>query len=348
MDLQKIADNASKESKIFISKSDIERLLSILRKKNNPWEIIDYSDFPVPAVFQTIELFKAEGLVDISKKGIDLTNKGREEASILHPVEDLSCKFCEGRGIDIKKYSKIREKFNKLQRKRPKASHEYDQGYVTPNSTFARFLIGYERGDIYGKDILIIGDDDLISIVIGLSRLANSITVVEIDERLTKFINTIAESEGMQINVQNFDLRKPLPQEHTKRYDTFYTDPPETLKATDAFIGRGIGALKSPGSAGYFGFTRREASLNKWYDIQKLLLSYKVVFTDIVHNFNEYVNWGYEEKTRAWNISPVKVKPGKNWYKSSLYRLVTLNGYRGSKKDYGSQNIYDDIESSTT
>ena len=348
MDLQKIADSATKESKIFISKSDIERLLSILRKKNNPWEIIDYSDFPVPAVFQTIELFKAEGLVDITKKGIDLTNKGREKASILHPVEDLSCKHCEGRGIDIKKYSKIREKFIKIQRKRPKASHAYDQGYVTPNSTFARFLIGYERGDIYGKDILIIGDDDLISIVIGLSRLAKSITVVEIDERLTKFINTIAESEGMQINVQNFDLRKPLPREHIKKYDTFYTDPPETLKAADAFIGRGIGALKSPGSAGYFGFTRREASLNKWYDIQKLLLSYKVVFTDIVHNFNEYVNWGYEEETRAWDLSPVKIKPRKNWYKSSLYRLVTLNGYRSNNKDYGSQNIYDDIESSTT
>ncbi len=348
MDLQKIADNASKESKIIISKSDIERLLSILRKKNNPWEIIDYSDFPIPAVFKTIELFKAEGLVNISKEGIDLTNKGREEASILHPVEDLSCKYCEGRGIDIKKYTKIREKFIKIQRKRPKASHEYDQGYVTPNSTFARFLIGYERGDIYGKDILIIGDDDLISIVIGLSGLAQSITVIEIDERLTKFINTIAESEGMQIDVQKFDLRKPLPREHTKRYDTFYTDPPETLNAANAFIGRGIGALKSPGSAGYFGFTRREASLNKWYDIQKLLLSYKVVFTDIVHNFNEYVNWGYVENTRAWDISPVKVKPKKNWYKSSLYRLVTLNGYRGNKKDYGSQNIYDDIESSTT
>jgi N4-bis(aminopropyl)spermidine synthase len=348
MDLQKIADITTKRSSINVSKNDIERLLSILRKKNNPWEIIDYSDFPVPAVFHTIELFRAKGLVNISSRGIDLTNRGREEACILHPVEDLSCKNCEGRGIDLKKYSKIRERFIKLQRKRPKASHYYDQGYVTPNSTFSRFLIGYERGDIYGKDILIIGDDDLLCIVIGLSGLANSITVFEIDERITNFISTTAETEGININVQKFDIRKPLPKNHIKKYDTFFTDPPETLKASDAFIGRGIGALKSVGSAGYFGFTRREASLKKWYDIQILLLSYKVVITDIIHNFNEYVNWGYEEDTKAWNLSPVKIRPRKNWYKSSLYRLVTLTGYKGNRKNYGSQNIYEDIESSTT
>lgn len=348
MDLEKIAETASKKSRINISKSDVERLLSILRKKNNPWEIIDHSDFPVPGVFGTIDLLRAEGIVNITSKGIDLTNTGREYASVLHPVEDLTCKHCEGRGIDLKKFSKIREKFIKIQRKRPKASHNFDQGYVTPNTTFSRFLIGYERGDIYGKDILIIGDDDLLSIVIGLSGLAKSITVVEIDERLTKFISSVAETECFDIDVQNIDLRKPLPKNHLKRYDSFFTDPPETLKAADAFIGRGIGALKSVGSSGYFGFTRREASLNKWYDVQKLILSYKVVITDIIHNFNEYVNWGYEEDTRAWNLSPVKIKPKKNWYKSSLYRLVTLPGYKGNQKNYGSQNIYDDIESSTT
>ncbi|NIT12871.1 MAG: bis-aminopropyl spermidine synthase family protein, partial [Candidatus Dadabacteria bacterium] len=128
----------------------------------------------------------------------------------------------------------------------------------------------------------------------------------------------------------------------------FFTDPPETLKAADAFIGKGISTLRSAGSAGYFGFTRREASLKKWYDLQKMLWGYKVVVTDIVHNFNEYVNWGYEKDTRAWQLSPLKIKPKKNWYRSALYRIVTLNGYSGSRRDYGSKNIYEDTESSTT
>ncbi|MGH7807750.1 MAG: bis-aminopropyl spermidine synthase family protein, partial [Thermodesulfobacteriota bacterium] len=199
-----------------------------------------------------------------------------------------------------------------------------------------------------GKEIIILGDDDLISVAFGLSGFAKGITVVEIDKRLTDFIQETADKEGFRVNVQTFDLRHPLPKEHTKRYDTFLTDPPETLKAADAFIGRGIAALRAPGAAGYFGFTRREASLNKWYDVQKLLLRYRIVFTDMIHNFNEYVNWGYEEETRAWRLSPIKVRPRKNWYRSALFRLETLDGFKGNFKDYGEENIYEDVESSTT
>ena len=83
-------------------------------------------------------------------------------------------------------------------------------------------------------------------------------------------------------------------------------------------------------------------------DYQNLLLKYKVVFTDIVHNFSEYVNWGYEEDTRAWQLAPVKVMPEKNWYRSAFYRIQTLEGFTGNSKDYGTENIYEDQESSTT
>jgi len=348
MDLQQIADEVFKATNIDVSKSDLERLVSILRKKTNPWEIIDYSDFPIPAVFESISNLAKKDIVQISEKGIDLTSKGREAASVMHPVEDLSCKNCEGRGVDLKKFAPIREKFIKIQRKRPKPSHDFDQGYVTPHSTFSRFLIGYERGDIYGKDILVIGDDDLLSIVLGLSGMPASVTVLEIDGRINRFIKDIGQQEKFEVNIEALDLRKPLPRKYLKSYDTFFTDPPETLKAADAFIGRGIGALRSAGSAGYFGFTRREASLNKWYDLQKMLTGYKVVVTDIIHNFNEYINWGYEKDTRAWELSPVKVKPRKNWYRSALYRVAALKGYKGSSKNYGRENIYEDIESSTT
>ena len=82
--------------------------------------------------------------------------------------------------------------------------------------------------------------------------------------------------------------------------------------------------------------------------MQRMLLSYGVVFTDIIHNFNEYVNWGYEEDTRAWRLAPVKVLPDRPWYRSALYRIEALEGFRGNKKDYGDRNIYEDEESSTT
>lgn len=348
MDLKQVAEDVSVSSKIRVSPKDIERLFGALIKTKLPWELADLSDFPVPAVFEAIKMLERKGLVLYSKSGIELTTKGKKVASLSHPVVDISCKSCEGRGISQGKFSKIANRFLKIQKRRPDPIRRFDQGYVTPNSTLSRFALAYERGDIVGKDIIILGDDDLISIVLGLSLLPRKITVVEIDERLTDFIYETGNKEGFEVEVEPIDLRHPMPKGYLGNYDSFFTDPPETVKAADAFIGRGISTLREPGSAGYFGFTRREASLTKWHDIQKMLLRYKIVFTDIIHNFNEYVNWGYEEETRAWRLSPIKVRPKKNWYRSALYRFETLKGFRGNNKDYNKENIYEDEESSTT
>jgi len=348
MDFNQLAKEVSAKSRIKVSTKDIERLIGALRRSGNPWEVIDKSDFPVPAVFESIKALKKRSLVSYTDYGFKLTNEGRKIAKQLHPVEDISCMVCGGRGIDIDRFKEVKDKFLRIQKKRPHPIRKFDQGYVTPHSTLARFVLAYERGDIAGKDIMILGDDDLISVVLGISGVPRRLTVVEIDKRLTDFIQDAAYKEGFQVEVRTFDLRNPVPKEHLKNYDTFFTDPPETLKAADAFIGRGISTLREPGSAGYFGFTRREASLYKWYDLQKMLLKYRIVFTDIIHNFNEYINWGYEENTRAWRLSPLKIRPKTNWYRSALYRFETLEGFRGNTKHYGKENIYEDEESSTT
>jgi hypothetical protein len=348
MDFMQLARKVSSRSKITVTSKDIERLFGALKKTKLPWELVDLSDFPVPSVFETMKVLSDNGLVSISKNGFSLTTKGKEVTNWVHPVEDISCPTCDGRGINLSRFSQLKKRFLKIQKSRPQAIRRFDQGYVTPITTLSRFAFSYERGDIVGKEIIILGDDDLMSIVLGLSGLPKSITVVEIDERLTDFIHNTAKKEGFKVDVRRFDLRHPLPEEHKQKYDTFFTDPPETVKAADAFIGRGISSLRAPGSAGYFGFTRREASLRKWHEVQKMLLKYKIVFTDIIHNFNEYINWGYEEETRAWRLSPVKVRPRKNWYRSALYRFETLPGFRGNNKDYNKENIYEDEESSTT
>lgn len=348
MDLKHIADDVSARSKIVVSPKDMERFFGALRITKLPWELADLSDFPVPAVFEAIRALEKRGLASCSNNGITLTTEGRKIASSLHPIIDLTCKGCGGRGITIDEFSDIVKRFNRIQKMRPSPLRKFDQGYVTPKSTLSRFALAFERGDIVGKDIIILGDDDLISIVLGISHLPRKITVVEIDNRLTDFIYLTGKKEGFEVEVEPLDLRSPMPKEYLGKYDTFFTDPPETIKAADAFIGRGISTLREPGSAGYFGFTRREASLTKWHEVQKMLLKYKIVFTDIIHNFNEYVNWGYEEETRAWRLSPIKVRPKKNWYRSALYRFETLKGFRGNRRDYTKENIYEDHESSTT
>ncbi|MGQ0792626.1 MAG: bis-aminopropyl spermidine synthase family protein [Deltaproteobacteria bacterium] len=348
MDFGQLASEITERSQIPVSTRDIERVLGALKRTKLPWELADLADFPVPAVFESVKALEEKGFVAVSSAGFKLTSEGKRLAEGVPAPEDLSCEDCEGRGISIAKFAEVEERFLKIQKRRPPAIIKFDQGYVTPRTSVSRLALAYERGDVAGKDILLLGDDDLMSVVFGLSGLARSITVCEIDERIVNFIGETAAGEGFRVDVKQFDLHRPLPKEHAKHYDTFLCDPPETLKAAEAFIGRGIGALRSVGCAGYFGFTRREASLTKWRDVQKTLLKYGIVFTDILHNFNEYVNWDYAEETRAWRLAPMKVMPKKSWYRSALYRFETLEGFRGNSRDYGDENIYDDEESSTT
>jgi predicted methyltransferase len=108
--------------------------------------------------------------------------------------------------------------------------------------------------------------------------------------------------------------------------------------------------LKGERRAGYFGITRRESSLDKWREIQRTLINeFNVVITDIIRNFNHYINWGYEEETRAWKLAPIKKKPEEIWYKSYMFRIETLKDSRGFEEevDVGDE-LYNDAESSTT
>jgi predicted methyltransferase len=348
MKLTTAAEDISGKTDIELCEKDVERIIASVRATDDLWKIADYSDVAIPALFEALKYLENEGLLKFEDKKVLLTDKGSNIAGNLHPVEDLSCMQCDGRGISFDRFSELAKTFREIQKNRPAPSHDFDQGYVTPDTTISRFVLAYERGDVQGKDILILGDDDLVSIVLGLSGLPSSITVVEIDKRLTDFIRQVGDSNDFNVSVQDFDLRKPLPKPYTGRFDTFFTDPPETIRAADAFIGRGVNSLKKPGCSGYFGFTRREASLRKWFDLQRLLLNYNVVITDIIHNFSEYMNWGYEEETRAWDLAPVKTMPEQNWYRSSIYRIQAINGFKGSSIDYGQDNIYEDSESSTT
>lgn len=348
MDFSFAATLISEKTGIKINERDVERIFSAVATTSDPWRITDYSDLPVPAVFAALKFLNEESLVRFTNTECLLTDKGRAIADELQTVKDMTCEVCEGRGLSLRDFAELRSVFEELQRRRPAPSHDYDQGYVTPSTTVARFVFAHEKGDIEGRDVLVLGDDDLLSIVLGLSRLPKSISVVEIDDRLTDFIRETGEKHNFSVEVVDLDLRLPLPDRYVGTYDTFFTDPPETISAADAFVGRGIASLRKPGSAGYFGFTRREASLGKWFELQRLLLGYGVVITDIIHNFSEYVNWGYEKETKAWQISPVKVLPGGIWYRSALYRIQALHGYTGCTKDYGTQNIYEDQESSTT
>ncbi len=339
--LTDILKSALSETGIKAYPRSIMRVIGALKQTGDFWEIVDISDEPLPLVAYILKKFIEKGIVRAKDNELVLTEDLEGEEFHVH-----RCIECDGRGVVIDDFRKEFETFMELQKNRPPAIRDYDQGYVTHLTTFSRIAVADQKGDLRGKDVIILGDDDLVSIALGLTNLAKRIVVLEIDSRLIDFIKKVSNEYGLDIEAVVYDLQKPIKEDYVSSFDTFFTDPPETIDAFRAFIGRGLVTLRSPRCAGYFGLTRRESSLDKWIKLQEILITeFRVVITDILHNFNVYVNWDYD--MRAFELSPVDSKPKTNWYRSSLYRIETLEGFKGYNDEI-TGDIYVDAESSTT
>lgn len=350
--MKELIEEIKRRTSINVCEKSVKNVLGAIMSSSDFWRIVDLSEEPLPLVADIIEILKEKGYVAINGE-ITLTEKGRDLVNRyeITAIEEMVCESCSGRGISIENLNNLLEDFKKIVKDRPLPKQEFDQAFVTPETVIARVAFMISRNDIKNKEIFVIGDDDLTSVALMLSYLPKKIAVIDIDRRLTDFIERVSKEIGYdRIDILTFDIREELPHHIKKKFDTFITDPPETIYAIKSFVGRGISSLKEPGCAGYFGLTRRESSLRKWMEIERVLVEeFRVAITDIVKNFNEYINWGYEEKTRAWRLSPIKEKPSYNWYKSYMIRIVTLEGSVGfNGKIEVNEELYNDEESSTT
>lgn len=327
-----------------------ERVLSALLVADNFWDIVSFSCEPLPAVAEALKLLADRGLIEFTDQGVLLTQKGRifiEEEGVF-PLHFHTCPRCDGKTVVIDEFREAFDEFLRIQIDRPEAIREFDQGYVTPETTFARIALADSRGDLRGKEVVVLGDDDLVGVALGLTGLVKSVVVLELDERLVAFEQRIATELGLPLQVIRHDLRKPLTKELLSKFDVFFCDPPETIEAFDAFVGRGIIALKGEGCAGYFGITHVESSYYKWRLLEMKLLQRGLVITDIIHDFNVYMNWEYVDEMLAWDLAPIKQPPIQNWYKSSMVRVEMVEKLEIPNEDLTNRDIYNDPESSTT
>ncbi|MCK4777373.1 MAG: bis-aminopropyl spermidine synthase family protein, partial [Actinomycetia bacterium] len=333
---------------IKISEKDIEKVLAGIKTTSNFWMIISLSRNPFNVAVEIIKKLNEEKYIHFEKEKVLLAKRGEEfcKKNNIFSFENLTCQSCSGRGVSINKLIVLEKEFKETVKDRPEAIIDYDQGFVSPKTSIARIALLASRGDIKGKNILILGDDDLVSIAAGLSGFPKKVTVLEVDERLVKYINEKSEKLGLPVEAIQHDLKYKLPEKMEKRYDTFLTDPPETVEGLDIFIGRGIAGLKGPGCAGYFGLTYIESSLRKWNEFQKMLAEkYKVVITDIIHDFNLYENWDYLLESIRGDLPGLKTMPDGYWYRSSMYRIETLEYKDAENKDKPEEPLYVDFES---
>jgi predicted methyltransferase len=310
-------------------------LLTILRGgQRSIWDILSRWPYSIRELRETLERLHAEGWIERSGDRwaeIRLTERGREVAQAsahAEPEPGVTCSACQGRGIRLPETWE--QRFREVTADRPLPVAEYDQGFMRPEDTVARVAFMHRMGDVADRDILLLGDDDLVSVALALTGLPRRILVADVDERLGAFLERVNRKQGVHIEFRLLDIRRPLPQDLRAHFDTFVTDPVETLPGFELFLSRAAASLRGRYGVGYFGLTTLEASLAKWHRLEQLLLRMNFVITDILRDFSLY-----PERENRWErfyasytmMSLFHIEghlPDRDWYRSSFLRIEAV------------------------
>ena len=248
------------------------------------------SMLPVPVVAAVRKELEKTGYLS-RDGGAVLTENGRRyvtETLGFTIEKPLVCPTCLGRKVSIPtKYASLLVKLQEFSRLRPKPYTWLDQAFATPQTMLLRALYMLEEGDVEGRSILFLGDDDLTSIATGLLRAAKRITVIDIDDRILDLIAGVTKKEGLQVECVRHDLRNPLPDELRGEYDVVFTDPPYTMEGLKVFVSRGIEALKKRKCASvYLAFAHKPPE--DMLMLQRAINKMGLVIREMVPRFNVY------------------------------------------------------------
>jgi len=253
-----------------------QELISLLKKESETfWFFSGKLPYSTRELIQELNEMHKEDLVETTDEKIHLTEKGKkfaEENEILTAIE-----------WDEKFEKQLLEKFSAAVKNRPKALTEpFDQGIMREKDSVQRAVLMGKNFDVDSKNILIIGDDDLVSIALALTKRAKKILVLEIDERFNNFINDFAEKNSLELKAVTWSVEEELAPELRKQFDVFLSDPVETFEGIKLFLGRGMSALKGIDSCFYFGLTSIDSGKEKWHKIEEMILNSGFIFTEIV------------------------------------------------------------------
>jgi N4-bis(aminopropyl)spermidine synthase len=270
-------------------------------------EIARLAELPVPIVAAASNELRVRGVV-ATQRPVQLTTAGR--AAVASAV---------GLTLDPAALSALTAPGGPLETAAegaPGAKTELDQTHCTVPTKLARVLRLHEARALAGQRILVLGDDDLITVAIahvlasarnpaGIRRL----TVVDTDADVLGWIGAQVAGTEVAVETVAHDLREPLPPGLINAFDVVLTDPPYTVAGAELFLSRAVSGLAAaPGRHVFFSFGARRP--DEMLAVQRAIAAMGLVIRSLEPGFNEYVGAGVLAGT------------------SSLYHLRTAAGAR--------------------
>lgn len=268
------------------------------------------------------------------KKSLSSLLKPISKDTQLNPraLNDVKRVFSEGFTSEeelwtILEGDQFRETVNLLQsikKKRPLPKREYDQFTATTETTARRASLLSFFGDVKGKKLLFLGDDDFTSIATASLREAERIVTVDIDERILREIQDLSNSHELDIETVKYDARKKPPKELLNEFDVVFTDPPYTPEGFNLFVSRAIETLGPSNKAAriYACYGNSDRAKERFLPIYEVLASSGLMMRWIFDKFNRYQgaeSIGSSSSLFVAEITP-KTKPTiKGGYDKSIY-----------------------------
>ena len=304
--------------------AEIEGIFYILKKSKKTLtlqELITKTGLPKTT---SVNFLKSIPSLIKDPNKIELTKEGKEITSPFtldkHSWSLLSIK----NKSSIKQLNEIRERY-KLQPKR-----EYDQFFATIKTSIQKAEIVARKGLTKRTSIALIGDDDLVSVVLALNfKDILKITVLEIDEKIIEAINKISKDYNLNIETIKYDARNEIPNFLLQRFDVVLTDPPYTTNGIEIFLDRSISLLKPhkdfSGSYIFLNFGNSFKSPEKTLKIQEAISRYNLFIEDALYKFNRYN--GAESVGNTSSLYILKTTPNtkaKNYKVKKIYTYEVI------------------------
>ncbi|MFB0508642.1 MAG: bis-aminopropyl spermidine synthase family protein [Thermodesulfobacteriota bacterium] len=311
-----------------MERTEIQILRALKESPKSFWELVALQDSTLSVILGTIGSLMNGGRIHF--------DRSTKTFALLHnekylPLVDSRCKACNGKGIIVEGiFRKTLQQFTSVLAGRPTPDPNYNQGLISFTDLALKASFMYERGDLEDRAILLIGDDDLFSLYLGMLGMGQRIFVLDIDKQILRFIEEKSGELGLNIETMEFDLNRSLPHHLHNSFDVFISEPPEGIKGMLTFLKRGIRSLAEGEGAGYIGITMVESSLPKWYEVQAILTRNRLVITDALRNFSLYPE-GESEWEDLYKDYPIMGRipidagpPNIDWYSSCLIRFEAV------------------------
>src|SRR5580698_3509975 len=260
-------------------------------------EVSRMAELPVPIVAAVCNELRRRGVVDRARP-VRLTTAGRELLTAYHADLNVACQECAGSGFVVPAALAGLAALLDRAAAAPSAKPELDQTHCTVATKIRRVLAMHEEGALLGRRILLLGDDDLMSVAIsafaaavGATAAIERLTVIDSDPDVLAWAADQISGTGIDAELVEHDLRHPLPGGLVGGFDVAYTDPPYTVAGAELFLSRAVSALApEPGKHVFFSFGARRP--DETLQVQQLIGSMGLAVRALWPNFNEYLGAG--------------------------------------------------------